>query len=152
MIKPEQNKSTPNHTHFLQDIISYPLFADADTGIYPHAASQNHARPKAKRGIAMLSVDQFLYPGKQTRVMNLSHAQTMFVKFWNVSTALKSQIPLLSGLNHCINTVLLDPIAAARKADGGRDRHCDIISGVPFSSYFTLMTSNVRYVYILHGC
>ena len=31
------------------DIISYPLFADADTGIYPHAASQYHARPKAKR-------------------------------------------------------------------------------------------------------
>ena len=36
----------------LSDIISYPLFADADTGIYPHAASQYHARPKAKRGIA----------------------------------------------------------------------------------------------------
>ena len=27
------------------DIISYLLFADADTGIYPHAASQYHARP-----------------------------------------------------------------------------------------------------------
>ena len=39
------------------DIISYPLFADADTGMYPHAASQYHARPTAKRGIAMLSVD-----------------------------------------------------------------------------------------------
>ena len=39
------------------DIISYPLFADADMGIYPHAASQYHARPTAKRGIAMLSVD-----------------------------------------------------------------------------------------------
>ena len=49
------------------DIISYPLFADADMGIYPHAASQNHARPKAKRGIAMLSVDKFPYPRKQTR-------------------------------------------------------------------------------------
>ena len=48
-------------------IISYPLFADADTGIYPHAASQYHARPKAKRGIAMLSVDKFPYPRKQTR-------------------------------------------------------------------------------------
>ena len=47
--------------------ISYPLFADADTGIYPHAASQYHARPKAKRGIAMLSVDKFPYPRKQTR-------------------------------------------------------------------------------------
>ena len=49
------------------DIISYPLFADADTVIYPHAASQYHARPKAKRGIAMLSVDKFPYPRKQTR-------------------------------------------------------------------------------------
>ena len=49
------------------NIISYPLFADADTGIYPHAASQYHARPKAKRGIAMLSVDKFPYPRKQTR-------------------------------------------------------------------------------------
>ena len=48
-------------------IISYPLFASADTGIYPHAASQYHARPKAKRGIAMLSVDKFPYPRKQTR-------------------------------------------------------------------------------------
>ena len=46
-------------------IISYPLFADADTGIYPHPASQYHARPKAKRGIAMLSVDKFPYPRKQ---------------------------------------------------------------------------------------
>ena len=48
-------------------IISYPLFADADTGIYPHAASQYHARPKAKRGITMLSVDKFPYPRQQTR-------------------------------------------------------------------------------------
>ena len=74
------------------DIISYPLFADADTGIYPHAASQNHARPKPKRGIAMLGVDKFPYPRKQTRVTNLSHDQTIFVTFWNVSAALKSQL------------------------------------------------------------
>ena len=47
--------------------ISYPLFPDEDTGIYPHAASQYHARPKAKRGIAMLSVDKFPYLRKQTR-------------------------------------------------------------------------------------
>ena len=51
----------------LWDIISYPLFASADTGIYPLAASQYHARPKAKRDIAMLSVDKFPYPRKQTR-------------------------------------------------------------------------------------
>ena len=53
--------------HRSRDIISYPLFADGDTGIYPHAALQYHARPKAKRGIAMLSVDKFPYPRKQTR-------------------------------------------------------------------------------------
>ena len=46
--------------------ISYPLFADADTIIYPHAASQCHAWPKAKRGIAMLSVDKLPYPRQQT--------------------------------------------------------------------------------------
>ena len=49
------------------NIISYHLFADPDTGIYPHAASQYHVQPNAKRGIAMLSVDKFPYPRKQTR-------------------------------------------------------------------------------------
>ena len=37
----------------------YPLFADADTGIYPHAASQYYD--------AMLSVGKFPYPRQQTR-------------------------------------------------------------------------------------
>ena len=59
----QANTCTCMHTH----TISYPLFADADMGIYPHAASLYHARPKAKRGIAMLSVDKFPYPRKQTR-------------------------------------------------------------------------------------
>ena len=49
------------------DTISYPWFADADTGIHPHAASQYHARPKAKRGIVMLIVDKSPYQRKQTR-------------------------------------------------------------------------------------
>ena len=48
------------------DIISYTLFADAETGIYPHTASQYHALLEAKRGIAILNVDKFLYPRKQT--------------------------------------------------------------------------------------
>ena len=51
--------SAIGNTPYILDITSYPLFADADTGICPHAASQYHARPKAKRGIAMLSVDKF---------------------------------------------------------------------------------------------
>ena len=59
-----------------QNIISYPLFASADTGIFPHAASQYDAWPKAKRGIAMLSVDKFLYPQKQTRC-------NKFIPCWN---------------------------------------------------------------------
>ena len=46
---------------------SYPLFADADTGIYSHAVSQYHARPKAKGVITMLCVGKFSYPLKQTR-------------------------------------------------------------------------------------
>ena len=58
---------TPQHIIILCNIISYPLFADADTGIYPHAALQYNARPKAKRGIAMLNVDKLPYPRKQTR-------------------------------------------------------------------------------------
>ena len=55
-------------THTLNwQVINYPLFADVDTGIYPHAASQYHARPKAKHGIVMLSVHKFQYPRKQTK-------------------------------------------------------------------------------------
>ena len=44
--------------------INYPLFASADTGIYQHAASQCRARPKAKRGMTMLSLDKFPYQRK----------------------------------------------------------------------------------------
>ena len=47
-------------------LISYLLFASADTGVLPYAASQYHARPKAKRGISMISVDKFPYSRKQT--------------------------------------------------------------------------------------
>ena len=48
--------------------------------------------------------------------------------------------------------MLLGPITAARKDNGGRDHHCDVINNVIFSLYLMLMTSNVRQVYILHGC
>ena len=40
-----------------------------DTGIIPHAASQCHARPKAK--CALLSVNNCRYPRKQTRRLRL---------------------------------------------------------------------------------
>ena len=47
--------------------------------------------------------------------------------------------------------MFLGRIAAAREVGGSRDRHCDVIADVPFPLYFTLMTSNLRYVYIVHG-
>ena len=74
------------------DIISYPLFASADTGIYPHLASQYNAWPSAARGIAMLRVDKFPYLRKQTRGNEFTHDQTIFVTFWNVSAALKTKL------------------------------------------------------------
>ena len=48
------------------DNISYPLFADVDAGVYPRTAPRYHARPKAERAIAVLSVDKYPYPWKQT--------------------------------------------------------------------------------------
>ena len=65
--------------------------------------------------------------GIKQGVMNLSHAHMIFVKLWNVSAFLNSEMPLLSGLNYLINTVLLGGLGAARKVDGVRDRHCDVL-------------------------
>ena len=48
-------------------IISYILFTDWGTGIYPHATSQYHMRPLAECDIVMFHVDKFLYLQKQTR-------------------------------------------------------------------------------------
>ena len=96
------------------DIIIYPLFADVDTGIYSHLASQYHAWPKAKRGIAMLSVDKFPYPRKQTKVNE-------FIPRSNDAYHILKRL-FLSCLNHRINSVLLGRIAAAREEDGRRDR------------------------------
>ena len=120
----------------LWDIISYPLFA-----------SQYHARPKAKHGIAMLSVDKFLLciRGSKQRVTDLSHAQTIFVICWNVSAALKSQLSYWSGRNHRINTVLLARTPVVRKTDGGQNRHCDVINDVPLSLYLTLIKCEIRF-------
>ena len=135
--------------YLLLNIINYPMFASAGTGINPHAASQYHARPKAKRGIAMLSVDKFPYPRKQTRgnefipcSNNICHILKRFHSF---------KIPAIP-LNHPIKTVLLGRTAAVRKADGGLNCHCDVINDVPLFLYLTLMTSNMRYAFIFHGC
>ena len=113
------------------NIISYPLFADADTGIFPHAASQYHARPTAKRGNAMLSVDKFPYTWRQTRgngFIPWSNDLCRILKLFHNLTI--PAIPFY-GLNHRINTVLLGRIAVARKVDGGCDRHCDVSMTFP---------------------
>ena len=101
--------------------ISYPLFADADMGIYPHAASQYHTRRKAKPGIAMLSVDKFPYLRKQTKgnefipcSNDVCHILKHFHSF--KTPAIPFILPKSS-----YNSVLLSRIAAARKVDGGRD-------------------------------
>ena len=44
-----------------------PLLASAETGIYPHLASQYHTWPSAAHGIVMLRVDKLLCSQKQTR-------------------------------------------------------------------------------------
>ena len=132
------------------DIISYPLFADADTGIYPHEASQYHARPKAKRGIAMLSVDKFPYPWKQRRGNEFIPCSNNI--YYIVNRFCSFKIPAItliwpkSPYKHSV-------IRSYRSGkESGRNRHCDVINDVPLSLYLTLMTSNVRYGSIFHGC
>ena len=48
-----------NQVAFLYISLVTPLFSDVDTGIHSDAASQYQARPKAKRGIAIPSVEKF---------------------------------------------------------------------------------------------
>ena len=70
-------------------IIRSPLFADTDTGIYPQGASQYHARPKVYVFLrCQVWINSRIHGGKQG-VTNLSHAQTMLVKVWNISADLK---------------------------------------------------------------
>ena len=111
----------------LPDIISYPLFANADTVIY----SQH---PNTTRGV------NFRICVTKLGVTNLSHPQTMFAAFWNISAAWKSRISLWSGLYHCTNTVLLGVIGAARKMVGGRGRHCGVLNDIHSSLYLMLLT------------
>ena len=134
------------------DIISYPLFADADTGIYPHAASQYHAPPKAKRGMAMLSVDKFPYPRKQTMgnefIPCSSNICDILKRFRSFKIPVITLIWPKSSYKHNVTR----SYRSGKKADGGRNRHCDVINDIPLSLYLTLMTSNVRYGSIFHGC
>ena len=134
-------------------IISYPLFADADTQIYPHAALQYHARSKAKRGIAMLSVDKFPYPRKQTRGNEFIPCSNNICD--NLKRFRSFEIPAItliwpkSPYKHSVTRSYRSGKESGRR---GRNRHCDVINDVPLSLYLTLMTSNERYRSIFHGC
>ena len=132
------------------NIISYVFFADADTGIYRHAASQYHARRKAKRGIAMLSVDKFPCPRKQTKgdefipcSKDVCHILKRFHSFKTPAIHCilpKSSYKLSVGRAHRSSK------KSGRRPWSPRDSHCDVINDVPFSLYLTMMTSNVKYV------
>ena len=131
---------------------SYSLFADADTGIYPHAALQYHARPKAKRGIAMLSVDKFPYPRKQTRgneFIPCSNNVCDILSFHSFKIPAFTLIWPKSPYKHSVTRSYRSGKESGLR---GRNRHCDVINGVTLSLYLTLMTSNVRYGSIFYGC
>ena len=55
------------YIHIYTYILVTPCLLTRIREFYPHAALQYHARPRAKRGIAMLSVDKFPCLRKQTR-------------------------------------------------------------------------------------
>ena len=135
-------------------IISYPLFADADTGIYPHAALQYHSRPKAKRGIAMLSVDKFPYPRKQTRgnefIPYSNNICDILKRFRSFKIPAITLIWPKSAYKHSVTRSYRSGKESGRRC---RNRHCDVINDVPLSLYLTLMTfAHVRYGSIFHGC
>ena len=114
-------------------------------GFYPHTASQYHTRPKFKRGIAMLSVEKFLYPRKQTKGSEFIPCSNDVFHILKYFHSLNPAIPFI------LPKSLYKLSVAARKMDGGRDRHCDIISNVPFSFYLMPMMSHIKYVSMLHG-
>ena len=134
------------------DIISYPLFADADTGIYPHAALQYHTRPKAKRGIAMLSVDKFPYPRKQTRGNDFIPCSNNICDILSFRSFKIPAITLIWPKSPYKHSVTRWYRSGKESGLRGRNRHCDVINDVPLSLYLTLMTSNMRYGSIFHCC
>ena len=84
--------------------LSYPFFADVNTGMYPHSPSQYHARPKAKHGIAMQNVDKFPYPRKQTMGNEFIPCLNDVCDILKCFRSFNSTLSLLSVLNyrtHC---------------------------------------------------
>ena len=130
--------------------ISYPSFAYADTGIYPHLASQYQAWPSAARGIAMLRVDKFPYPRKQTRGNEFIPCSNsicdILKRFRSFKIPAITVIWLKSPHKHSVTR------SYRSGKESGRRSESDVINDVPLSLYLTLMTSNVRYASIFHGC
>ena len=138
---------------YIYTYISYPLFADADTGIYPHAASQYHARPKAKCGIAMLSVDKFPYPRKQTRgnefIPCSNNICDILKRFRSFKIPAITLIWPKSSYKHSVTRSYRSGKESGRRSEAPLWCH-QWRSFISLS--LTLMTSNVRYGSIFHGC
>ena len=134
------------------DIINYPLFADADTAIYPQAAAQYHTRLKAKRGIAMLNVDKFLYLRKQTRCNKFIPCSNDFCQILKCFRSFKiSDTPFIwpkSSFKHSV----------AQSHCSGKERGRWSWSPLwshqwcSFLIIFHADDAKVRYVCILHSC
>ena len=71
--------------HTMYSMILYDVTLLVATCLLPRIREFIHARPKAKCGIAVLSMDKFPYPRKQTGVTILYHAHTYGIdlKFLN---------------------------------------------------------------------
>ena len=131
------------------------LFADVGTGIYRHAASQYHARPRAKRGIAMPSLDKIPYPRKQAKGNDFIPCSNdvchILKRFRGLNLRANPFLWPKSSYDLSVARLHFSDKKNGRRPPSPRDLHCDVINGVPLSSNLTLMTSNVKYVSILHG-
>ena len=86
----------------------------------------NHNKAKHKKNMCIflgiycmvLCVDTFSYPGKQTWVTNLPHAQTFP---WSIQ----------HGLTHRVNTIVWWVIQQSQQRTLGRDEQCNAINDVP---------------------
>ena len=126
--------------------VNYLLFVSTDTGIYTHTKHGNATRGRSPS--VVLRCSRWInspYPRKQTKYNEFILCSSDVCHILNMFTALKSQLSFLPGVNKCITTVLLGRIAAARKVDGGRDRHRDVINDALFS------LSLYIYLYIYHA-
>ena len=118
-----------------------------------HRASQYHTRPNAKRGIAMLSVDKFPYPRKQTRCNEFIPCSNDVCQIMKRFRSFKiSDTPFIwfkSSYKYSVARSHRSGKESGRRSWSPLWPHQWRSS---FSLDFTPMTSNVRYVSILHGC